>query len=103
MDGFELAKQAYHAYGEFTGFKNYQGLPLPAWEDLTPTIRSAWHAAVAEVMRVAYVVDAPNEFNERELAAIKHAQAYADNHTDAGAPGHSQFLLIAKLARRLWL
>ena len=41
----ELAKQAYHAYGQVTDFKNYQGLPMPEWEALTDKIREAWKAA----------------------------------------------------------
>lgn len=37
----------------------------------------------------------------REQAQIRHATNYADTHADAGAPGHGQFILIAKLARLL--
>lgn len=44
-----FAKAAYAAYGKTTGFKNYQGLSMPEWEDLTPTIRSAWINAAEEV------------------------------------------------------
>lgn len=44
-----LAREAYHAYGSVTDFKNYQGLPMPKWEDLTPKIRDAWVAAAARV------------------------------------------------------
>ncbi len=44
------AREAYHAYGGVTDFKNYQGLPMPQWSDLTPKIRDAW---VAAAMRVA--------------------------------------------------
>lgn len=46
-----LARAAYQAYGETTDFKNYQGLPMPKWEDLTPTIRAAWCAATRSTMR----------------------------------------------------
>lgn len=45
-----VAKRAYHAYGKVTAFKNYQGLPMPKWEDLTPTIRAAWIAASQEAV-----------------------------------------------------
>jgi len=45
----ELARRAYHAYGEVTGGKNYRGEPMPAWEDLGETIQAAWRAAVAAV------------------------------------------------------
>lgn len=41
-----LAEQAYVAYGETTGGKNYQGLPMPVFSALTETIRYAWVAAV---------------------------------------------------------
>lgn len=40
-----LAKSAYAAYGAVTHHKNYQGLPMPDWEMLTPTIQEAWKAA----------------------------------------------------------
>ena len=38
-----------------------------------------------------------NEYSEREKAQIEHAREYLRKFSDAGAPGHSQFLLIAKL------
>lgn len=36
------AREAYRAYGQTTDFKNYQGLPMPAWDDLPEKIREAW-------------------------------------------------------------
>jgi len=48
-----LAQQAYRAYGETTGFKNFQGNPMPAWHDLPDTIKAAWKASVREVWRWA--------------------------------------------------
>lgn len=53
----ERAKSAYHAYGEITDFKNYQGLPMPEWEALTPKIQSAWVAAIKQVYRDLKVRD----------------------------------------------
>lgn len=41
------------------------------------------------------------DLSGREQAQINHAVAYAHNHADAGAPGHGQFTLIAKLAEKL--
>ena len=35
--------------------------------------------------------------SERERLQVLHALTYAGAHADAGAPGHSQFLLIARL------
>lgn len=45
-DGELAAQEAYRAYGEVVGWRNYQDLPMPAWEGLTPAIREAWAAAV---------------------------------------------------------
>ena len=50
-DPTELAKTAYRAYGGATGGKNYQGLPMPAWENLTPTIQTAWEVAAEAIAR----------------------------------------------------
>jgi hypothetical protein len=40
-----IAKLAYAAYGESTGFKNFQGNQMPAWDDLGTPIQNAWIAA----------------------------------------------------------
>jgi hypothetical protein len=45
----ELAETAYAAYGESTGHKNYQGLPMPDWDELTDRIRLAWIEAASAV------------------------------------------------------
>lgn len=47
----DLARKAYTAYGQATGGKNYQGLPMPAFDDLGDTIQHAWKAAVQAVDR----------------------------------------------------
>jgi hypothetical protein len=39
---FALAQAAYAAYGQSTGSLNYQGLPMPGWEDLGDAIQRAW-------------------------------------------------------------
>lgn len=44
----ELAKLAYDAYGANRDYKNYQGLPMPAWEDLGD-IQAAWEAAAEAI------------------------------------------------------
>lgn len=48
-DEVTMAKLAYAAYGESTGNKNYQGLPMPDWNDLGAPIQGAWLAAVGAV------------------------------------------------------
>lgn len=44
-----LARSAYQAYGKVTDYKNYQGLDMPTFDALTPTIQQAWIAAVKDV------------------------------------------------------
>ncbi|MDX2694903.1 hypothetical protein [Streptomyces ipomoeae] len=45
----ELAKVAYEAYGNSTGHKNYQGHPMPDWDELTASVRLAWIEAAGAV------------------------------------------------------
>ncbi len=104
MERNELAQRMYHAYGLTTDFKNYQGLPMPAWEALTPKIQSAWEASAFQAISdlrlenpFLHVLDA------REEAQVAHALEYAEKHSKAGVPGHGQFLLIAKMAKALGL
>jgi len=41
----ETAHVAYDAYGDFVGWKNYAGAPMPQWHELPDKIRDAWRAA----------------------------------------------------------
>lgn len=41
----EKAKRAYEAYGAVTDHKNFQGDPMPEWDNLGDTIQAAWIAA----------------------------------------------------------
>lgn len=47
----ELAKEAYAAYGKSTGNKNFQGQPMPKWENLPRPIQNAWVSAAVAVAR----------------------------------------------------
>jgi hypothetical protein len=49
---FALAITAYQAYGNSVEWKNYQGLPMPRWDDLPAAIKQAWVDA-AEAVRAA--------------------------------------------------
>lgn len=40
-----MAREMYLSYGEATGFRNYQGRPMPRWGELGETIQQAWAAA----------------------------------------------------------
>lgn len=92
MNGEDL----YYVYGSVTDFKNYQGLPMPNWADLTEKIQLAWNA-VADARSPALNID----LGVREMRQIKHALDYEARYQDAGVPGHGQFVLIAKLAKAL--
>lgn len=48
-DNLEAAQRAYAAYGKTTDYKNFQGNPMPAWDDLGDTIQRAWTNAAAAV------------------------------------------------------
>lgn len=50
VDEFVFAKQAYLAYGEVTDFKNFQGEPMPKFEELPERIQNAWKAAAASLI-----------------------------------------------------
>jgi len=41
------------------------------------------------------------ELDARERVQVNHARSYAKNFNSAGVPGHSQHMLIAKLAKLL--
>lgn len=47
------------------------------------------------------LVSIPMTLDPREQALIAHAQHYREHFSHAGAPGHNQYLLIAKLATML--
>lgn len=55
----QLAQIAYDAYGATTDHKNYQGLPMPKWEELPEKIRGAWIAAVERVKHAVLHPPAP--------------------------------------------
>lgn len=104
MDERELAMLAYQAYGKSVDFKNYQGLPMPVWGDLTPAIQQAWVEAAKEAVarqHAADLIELRQQLDDREFLQIKHAFYYNEAFKAAGVPGHGQFILIAKLAKAL--
>jgi hypothetical protein len=44
----DIAASAYRAYAASTGNKNYQGNPMPAFDDLPQPIQTAWEAAIRQ-------------------------------------------------------
>lgn len=65
----ELARVAYDAYGEATGYRNYQGKPMPSFDDLGGTIQHAWHEAAAAVY-----VRASRDMADRIVAAVAETE-----------------------------
>lgn len=49
VEDVTLGQLAYTAYATVTGWKNYQGAPMPDWYDLPEAIRTAWLAAAKAV------------------------------------------------------
>jgi hypothetical protein len=47
------ARIAYTAYGRVTNFKNFQGDPMPAFDDLPERIRNAWINAARSIWELA--------------------------------------------------
>jgi hypothetical protein len=47
-----LSQQSYEAYGFSTDFKNYQGNPMPTWEQLPEAIQDAWTASVIRIAKL---------------------------------------------------
>lgn len=88
-------KELYQVYGDMVDFKNFQGNPMPEWEALPPKIQEAWDTVAAHIPDLG--------LTDREWAQINHADTYSKLYSDAGAPGHNQYLLIAKLASALGL
>lgn len=91
----KLEQIAYHAYGDSVSWKNYQGNPMPKWEDLTPAIQNAWRAAVTAVN-----ANWRNELDERQLKEVRLAEHYAENYSH-GTSGHLGYMTLAKLASLL--
>lgn len=47
----ELAHVGYEAYGESTGHKNYQGQPMPGWNELPDRTQLAWIEATGAILQ----------------------------------------------------
>jgi hypothetical protein len=49
----DIAASSYRAYASVTGGKNFKGDPMPSFEELSPTIKLAWEAAVRHSYNMA--------------------------------------------------
>lgn len=75
----DRAKSAYHAYGSITDFKNYQGKPMPEWDALTDTIKSAWEAAANDAAGFA-IQAVPEPVVVEEIDPAKRLSDIADRY-----------------------
>ena len=74
----EQAAAFVEAYGEATGGKNYQGRPMPPWDELPEAIRHAWDAAVQAVLR--QTAGEPDHAEPSDEERIRDAMAEAQDH-----------------------
>lgn len=86
---------AYSRYGTRRNWKTYDEKPMPKWEELLPEIQEAWEAA-GEGVLAQVVVELG--LDDREIAKIYHALSYKNDFSNAGVSGHTDYLLLAKLA-----
>jgi hypothetical protein len=52
IDIFGYGETAYNAYARVTGGKTFDGRDMPAWEDLSSTIKAAWQAAASAAVHL---------------------------------------------------
>lgn len=71
------ARDLYAVYCASSDGKNYQGLPCPAWDALTPAVRGHWYTVACRALQLGYsnsVVDTLGNESEFEPSdyAIGH-------------------------------
>lgn len=71
-----LGRLGYDAYGDFTGWKDFRGDPMPTWAELPAPQREAWYAgASAMYLQAARDLRPPLECDHTSPAS-----AYAASH-----------------------
>lgn len=83
-----LAHDLYATYCASSDGKNYQGLPCPAWGDLTQAVRGHWYTVALRVFTMSKFVTGeepmaiPNDYVLGHLAdptrALEFWRAYSD-------------------------
>jgi anti-sigma28 factor (negative regulator of flagellin synthesis) len=80
-----LAKVAYEAYSNHTGWKSLvSGQSLPQWEALSLSIQQAWEAAASGVV-VEVSKSGLAQFGQQALESVKEAITEGHFHCDAEA------------------
>ena len=108
---------AFEAYREAAHGRDVRGGWIPDWNALNPPVRDCWEAAglalrnawAAETEAACAAVAAhhralsgkrePFPLDERETAKLRHALIYQDGLTAAGIAGHTDYMLLARLAQ----
>jgi hypothetical protein len=62
------AQIAYEAYADCQGWTNYQGTPIPPWDEVRSDIQAAWVAAVYAVLAAGVPPPAAHEEVEGGLS-----------------------------------
>lgn len=63
--GDGLARSAYDAYGRAVGYKNFQGKPMPEWDQLGEKVKAGWRAASHSVAHeVAKMLSDPKTYQK---------------------------------------
>jgi hypothetical protein len=60
-----IGEIAYQAYGQTTDFKNFQGNPMPKWEELPDKIKEAWMNASVKIASIS----SPTDTEEKQIMA----------------------------------
>lgn len=81
-----LAREAYEAYGDAVGWRNYIGIPMPPWHQLTEAVQNGWRAAAAKVAAAGQVAENTGAtvagFKDRFLGS---GTGPVETRTDTGA------------------
>lgn len=98
------ARAAYEAYGNATGGKNYQGLPMPRWDDLGDAIQYAWVCAgiVAASAAGTANVTAAQRWTLLELRRAQRAMLDGWGETPDGAGRTDLWAALHEAADRAW-
>jgi hypothetical protein len=88
MEGTLLGQTAYERFAEM------HDAAMPTWDQLPGGLQAAW---IESAKAVRALIWPKLVLDEREMAQCIHAVHYQHQHSAAGVPGHSQFILIAKL------
>lgn len=67
VDILDLARKMYSVYGAVVGCVNYQGLPMPQFDQLTPAIIDAWCAVADFAVNHGFTL---NEYQDRATETV---------------------------------